>query len=107
MVDVKRLQSPRPGAHMHLSIDTVLPADSVEFCPHPNALDIFVCGTYKLHDEKNSQSSDSIVSPPSGSAGHTQTRTGQCLVYEVDSGQEISVCVRSPLLLCYPCALET
>jgi hypothetical protein len=86
--------------HMHLSIDTVLPADSVEFCPHPDASNVFVCGTYKLQDEQNSQSSDYVVSPSSGPVGHTQTRTGQCLVYEVDSEQDISAC-DSPLLLCY------
>lgn len=77
---------------MHLSIDTVLPADSVEFCPHPDASDIFVCGTYKLQDER---SSDSITL----SSGQIQKRTGQCLVFEVDSEQEISVC-EPPLLLC-------
>lgn len=27
---------------------TGFPADAVEFCPHPLALDILVCGTYKL-----------------------------------------------------------
>ncbi|KAF5374769.1 hypothetical protein D9758_000260 [Tetrapyrgos nigripes] len=31
-----------------MAIDTGFPADSVEFCPHPDAQDIFVCGTYKL-----------------------------------------------------------
>jgi len=74
---------------MHLSIDTILPADSVEFCPHPDASNIFVCGTYKLQDERNLQPSDSI-STTSGPAG--QIRTGQCLVFEVDSEQDIRVC---------------
>ncbi len=71
---------------MHLSIDTILPADSVEFCPHPDALNVFVGGTYKLQDEKNPQSS--------GPTGQTQNqaRTGQCLVFEVDSEHEISAC---------------
>ena len=70
---------------MHLSIDTVLPADSVEFCPHPDASNVLVCGTYMLQDEQNPQSSGS-----SGPVG--QVRTGQCLVFEVDSEQDISVC---------------
>lgn len=71
---------------MHLSIDTILPADSVEFCPHPDASNVFVCGTYKLQDEKNSQRpSDSTLTTP-GAAG--QKRTGQCLVFEVDSEQD-------------------
>jgi hypothetical protein len=76
--------------NMHLSIDTVLPADSVEFCPHPYASNIFVCGTYKLQEEQN-------PSPPSSglaNASQNQIRTGQCLVFEVDSEQEIiSACV--------------
>jgi hypothetical protein len=76
-------------ASMHVSIDTVLPADSVEFCPHPDASNVFVCGTYKLQDERNPQPSDSI-STTSGSAG--QVRTGQCLVFEVDSEQDIRAC---------------
>ncbi|KAH8835747.1 WD-40 repeat-containing protein [Flagelloscypha sp. PMI_526] len=33
-----------------VGFDTVLPADSVEFCPHPNADDILLCGTYKLNE---------------------------------------------------------
>lgn len=54
--------------------DTVFPADSVEFCPHPKALDIFVCGTYKLEESVDN------VSPP--------TRRGQCLVFKVDESKE-------------------
>ena len=77
-------------ASMHVSINTVLPADSVEFCPHPDASNVFVCGTYKLQDEQNPQPSDSILTT-SGSTG--QTRTGQCLVFEVDSAeQDIRAC---------------
>jgi len=71
---------------MHLSIDTVLPADSVEFCPHPNASNVFVCGTYRLQEEQNLSSASSI----SLSAGQNQNRTGQCLVFEVNSQEEIS-----------------
>jgi len=69
---------------MHLSIDTVLPADSVEFCPHPEAPNIFVCGTYKLQEEQNPS-----PTPSSGpaNASQNQIRTGQCLVFEVDSEQ--------------------
>jgi hypothetical protein len=86
---------------MHLSIDTVLPADSVEFCPHPEAPNIFVCGTYKLQEEQNLS-----PTPSSGpaNAGQNQIRTGQCLVFEMDSEQEqeqeiISACVPLKLLL--------
>lgn len=57
--------------------DTVFPADSVEFCPHPKALDIFVCGTYKLEESVDN------VPPPK-----RQTRRGQCLVFKVDGRKE-------------------
>lgn len=74
---------------MHLSIDTVLPADSVEFCPHPDASDIFVCGTYKLQEEQNPSPTPSS-GPAANAAGQNQIRTGQCLVFEVvESEQEI------------------
>ncbi|GLB36158.1 putative WD40 repeat-like protein [Lyophyllum shimeji] len=56
------------------SLDTVFPADAVEFCPHPEALDIVVCGSYKLDDEPN-------VSSTSPAPQH---RRGQCLVLQVD-----------------------
>ena len=81
---------------MHLSIDTILPADSVEFCPHPDASNVFVCGTYELQDEQNSQQpSDSTLTAP-GAAG--QKRTGQCLVFEVDSEQDdIRACAHTLL----------
>lgn len=31
--------------------DTVWPADSVEFCPHEESRNVFVCGTYKLEED--------------------------------------------------------
>ncbi|KAF8832350.1 WD-40 repeat-containing protein [Lentinula edodes] len=49
--------------------DTILPADSIEFCPHPDALNIFVCGTYNLI-----KSEEAIRIGP-------QKRNGQCLVF--------------------------
>jgi diphthine methyl ester acylhydrolase len=78
---------------MHLSIDTVLPADSVEFCPHPDAANVLVCGTYKLEDQRDFQEEPRLldsISPTSTPAG--QIRRGQCLVFEVDSEQDISAC---------------
>ncbi|KAJ7254105.1 WD40 repeat-like protein [Mycena haematopus] len=57
---------------MDASVDTTFPADSVEFCPHPAAPHVLVCGTYNL--ERNT-----IVSE-----GSKQKRTGQCLVYKVE-----------------------
>ncbi|KAF8216236.1 WD40-repeat-containing domain protein, partial [Mycena galopus ATCC 62051] len=60
------------------ALDTIFPADSVEFCPHPAARDVLVCGTYNL--EKNA-----VV--PEGSK---QKRTGQCLVYKVEPSPSAS-----------------
>lgn len=69
---------------LSIDIDTVLPADSVEFCPHPDASNIFVCGTYKLQEEQGRSPSSGVAN-----AGQNQIRTGQCLVFEVDSEQDI------------------
>ncbi|KAJ7169893.1 WD40-repeat-containing domain protein [Mycena filopes] len=55
-----------------MAFDTIFPADSVEFCPHPAAQDVLVCGTYNL--EKKAEPSD----------GATQKRTGQCLVFKTE-----------------------
>jgi diphthamide biosynthesis protein 7 len=54
------------------AFNAVLPADSVEFCPHPAAQDVLVCGTYNL------------VKTEAISEGSAQKRTGQCLVYKVE-----------------------
>ncbi|KAE9408063.1 WD-40 repeat-containing protein [Gymnopus androsaceus JB14] len=56
--------------------DTILPADSLEFCPHPDARDIFVCGTYNL------VKSDEIVRTA------PQKRNGQCLVFRCEYDQD-------------------
>lgn len=79
--------------------DTIWSADSVEFCPHPDATDIFVCGTYQLQqdptpnttedaypdpeheleeDESNPISEDTVTQ-----TRKPQTRLGKCLVFEV------------------------
>ena len=56
-------------------VDTVLPADSLEFCPSSGFHNIFVCGTYKLEELSG-------------------TRRGQCLVFKVllDSEGQLSWC---------------
>ncbi|KAF5390155.1 hypothetical protein D9757_002925 [Collybiopsis confluens] len=56
--------------------DTILPADSVEFCPHPDAQDILVCGTYNL------VKSDEIIRT------RPQKRNGHCLVFKCPSDTE-------------------
>ena len=54
-------------------VDTVLPADSLEFCPNSGFHDILVCGTYKLEELSG-------------------TRRGQCLVFKVllESEEQLS-----------------
>ncbi|KAF8629705.1 hypothetical protein AX15_003321 [Amanita polypyramis BW_CC] len=56
--------------------DTVQPADSLEFCPHPQASGVFVCGTYKLNERSGA-----------GDAT-TPLRQGQCLVFHFDGSSK-------------------
>lgn len=70
--------------------DTVLPADSIEFCPHSTAQDFLVCGTYKLHETVSSEKIEE--------EGHTvslsrQQRTGKCLLLRVDADTNESLWV--------------
>jgi len=66
-----------------MKLDTGLPADSVEYCPHPDALQICVCGTYQLSQANTAvgsvAESDNELALPSSA---TQKRLGKCLVYE-------------------------
>ena len=64
------------------SFDTIWPADSVEFCPHQEAADVFVCGTYKLEQSsaEGQPSEDEQVS----STPAKQTRRGKCLLFTID-----------------------
>ncbi|KAJ7706171.1 WD40-repeat-containing domain protein [Mycena rosella] len=63
-------------------MDTIFPADTVEFCPHPAAQDLLICGTYNLE-----KTSPETTSP--------QKRRGQCLVLKATLPQH-------PFLL-HPC----
>lgn len=65
------------------AFDTIYPADTVEFCPHINALDIFACGTYKLED-----SSSQPLSETENTQRSPQQRLGQCLLFKVDPASE-------------------
>ncbi|KAJ4486148.1 WD40-repeat-containing domain protein [Lentinula aciculospora] len=56
--------------------DTILPADSIEFCPHPDAQDIFVCGTYNL------------LKPEEQFRTLPPKRNGQCLVFRCQYQQD-------------------
>lgn len=73
--------------------DTILPADSLEFCPHLLASTLFVCGTYKLEDQSSddfekSSSPDSKPSDEPTPLG--QKRRGQCILFDVhDDGHAL------------------
>ncbi|OBZ79821.1 Diphthine methyltransferase [Grifola frondosa] len=77
--------------------DTHFPADSVEFCPHPDAQNIFVCGTYKLEQPQPlsaEPSSEVEITPPSPpSKPVRQNRKGKCLLFliEEDSEEQFSL----------------
>ncbi|KZV77637.1 WD-40 repeat-containing protein [Peniophora sp. CONT] len=75
--------------------DTGLPADSVEFCPHPAATDIFAVGTYKLDDPRaeigapvGGAETPEVLTPiteePPIPVRTAQTRHGKCLFFRVN-----------------------
>jgi diphthamide biosynthesis protein 7 len=77
------------------SFDTFYPADSIEFCPSPQYSQYFVCGTYKLEEQKvdptpvklpdtgHEEGEDLIVE----AIPKTQSRVGRLFVmYSKDSG---------------------
>ncbi|RDB29490.1 Diphthine methyltransferase [Hypsizygus marmoreus] len=67
-----------------VALDTIFPADAVEFCPHPDAQDIVVCGTYKLDEPAIESTEDPDDDFGGGISSPPQRRRGQCLVYQLD-----------------------
>lgn len=68
-------------------MDTVFPADSLEFCPSQGAQDVFVCGTYKLDEPRDHL----------GDSGSPQHRRGQCLVFRTEDERVPSAYVWLPM----------
>lgn len=64
------------------AFDTAWPADSVEFCPHPDAHDVFVCGTYKLEQGENVGRDSDDPKP------RIQVRRGKCMLFAVEEDGE-------------------
>jgi diphthine methyl ester acylhydrolase len=63
--------------------DTRWPADSVEFCPHPNAPSLFACGTYKLEESAPLLESDDTGHDITVDARQpVQRRHGECLIFK-------------------------
>lgn len=83
------------------SFDTKFPADSLEFCPHPQFRDIFVCGTYKLLDQESAPS-ENDTNANATTAKLPQKRIGQCLTFRLESNtsDELSLYVTVPLAPC-------
>ncbi|XP_033755342.1 diphthine methyltransferase-like [Pecten maximus] len=69
------------------TLDTEFSADSTEWCPHGNHLDILLCGTYQL-DTSNSESK---TSDDDGTAlQRRQTRHGRLYVHRLTDGQQLT-----------------
>ena len=73
--------------------DTVWPADSTEFCPHPSARDIFVCGTYKLEQSEglslHGTEHGDTEETTGGSSSGPQIRRGKCLLFRVEEDDQL------------------
>ncbi|KLO14448.1 WD40 repeat-like protein [Schizopora paradoxa] len=67
-----------------MKLDTTWPADSVEFCPHPKASNIVVCGTYFLCDTHPEVPSSDVDGEPAVSSS-PQRRRGKCIVLDVSN----------------------
>ncbi|KAI0689612.1 WD-40 repeat-containing protein [Cytidiella melzeri] len=75
------------------AFDTVWPADSVEFCPNPDALDVLVCGTYNLEKSEPGSTNSPVAA---------QLRRGKCMVFAFRSTlQEIALPAVPDLKWCH------
>lgn len=63
-----------------MKIDTDYPADSVEFCPAQGYQNILACGTYRLVEEPDGESSQNCH----------RKRLGKCILYKVLPAQDDS-----------------
>ncbi|KAG2350359.1 WD-40 repeat-containing protein [Suillus weaverae] len=78
-----------------VALDTVWPADSVEFCPHESAFDIFVCGTYQLEQPSAAAQVHTALDDVKGDSEpatrkQSQVRRGKCLVLQVTEDRGVS-----------------
>lgn len=63
-----------------ISFSTDLPAAALEFCPVEPFTDVFVTGTYKLHESDPDGKQEEVAS-----GAEQQTRSGRCLIYQKDA----------------------
>lgn len=80
-----------------VTLDTVWPADSIEFCPHESASEIFVCGTYRLEQPLADSDAKVHTAPDDSKVGldpttrkQSQVRRGKCLVLQVTGDRGVS-----------------
>lgn len=66
-----------------MRLDTIDPADTVEFCPHQDASNILVCGTYKLLQ------ADATTTEDQPTERTPQKRIGSVLVFELKDDDEM------------------
>lgn len=64
--------------------DTDFPADSLEFCPHTLASNLFTCGTYKLDEPNANPVDDPASNSEDGQPRMTQKRRGKCMMFCID-----------------------
>ena len=78
-----------------VTFNPVWPADSVEFCPHPDAFNLFVCGTYNLEKNEEDTAESPAADEESGESAPVQrgpqVRRGQCMLFSVEA--EHNLCV--------------
>lgn len=72
---------------METGYDTVLPADSVEFCPY---YPVFAVGTYKL-EIPGSQTSTYMSTEAASTSPTKQKRRGKCMIFREPRSQQENV----------------
>ncbi|KAL1951932.1 hypothetical protein VTO73DRAFT_1081 [Trametes versicolor] len=84
--------------------DTVWPADSAEFCPHPDATDVFVVGTYKLEDSEKTETTpaaDDVQhesgTPPPEAPKKPQKRRGKCMLFRLRNDDQYELLQQTEL----------
>lgn len=74
-----------PKAKSIFKYDTIWPADTVEFCPHPDAYNVLVCGTYKLQEEQSAPPTSEDDIERTSVKPAKQTRHGELLLWSLNS----------------------
>ncbi|XP_059144292.1 diphthine methyltransferase-like [Physella acuta] len=77
------------------TVDTVLNADSVEWCPHLGMEDVLLCGTYKLEESipnnKTEESSSQTEANEQNEEAAKQIRHGGVIVYKLLPNEDLGL----------------